>query len=238
MIPLISISGCGHTGSSVLARILGTHSLMYFVNIESGMFLANRFFSHSDFFDTYQQDALINGKSFIIEKTPRHIWHVDYIRRCYPSTKFVLTTRSCFDTVASLYERTKDFQASLRRYQDDSILTIRQLNQPDTFLVQYESLIADPSSLLSKFCNWLDIEYEPSMLNYSDKPIDWNLNNPYSFGTLTNHDHLRNQQVNSPLKKSTVTWQERLPHKYHAPIQEFFSQGSIGYDIIRELGYM
>lgn len=236
MIPLISICGCGHTGSSILARILGSHSSIYFVKIESGMFLANRYFKHSNFYDDYQRQAFANHKSFILEKTPRHIWHVDYIRRVYPSTKFILTTRNCYDVVASLYARTKDFKGSLMRFQDDSILTLRQLSEPDTLLVKHEDLLSDPAYLLDSLCSWLNIPYESDMLNYSEKPISWNLENPYSSG-VDAHDRLRNEQVNSPLKKSSTTWEERLPLEHHQELIDFFSEGSMGHDIIKSLGY-
>ena len=228
--------GCGHTGSSILARILGTHSLIYFVEIESGMFLANRYFTHLNFIDQYQEQASANNKTLILEKTPRHIWHVDYIRRAYPSTKFILTTRNCYDTVASLYQRTKNFRGSLTRFQDDSILTLRQLSESDVLLVKYEDLISNPSHLVNSLCSWLDLKFEHEMLNYSDKPISWNLVNPYSSG-IDAHDRLRNQQVNSPLKISSVTWQEKLPFEYHQELVDFFSEGSIGYDISKGLGY-
>ena len=105
---LILICGCGHTGTSILARIIGEHPSIYFVTIESGMFLANRHYKESDYIKKYEEEAKKNGNSLILEKTPRHIWHVDYIRRKYPGTKFILTTRDGRDTVASLYERTKD----------------------------------------------------------------------------------------------------------------------------------
>lgn len=237
MVPLISMCGCGHTGSSILARILGTHSSIHFITMESGMFLANRFFSQNTYYEQFQQDAINAKKSFVLEKTPRHIWHVDYIRRCYPNTRFILTTRNCFDTIASLYERTKNFKSSLLRYQDDSILTLRQIDESDVFLVKHEDLIADPSQLLESLCTWLGLTFESSMLNYSDNPIDWNLHNPYSFGTLTSHDLLRNKQVNSPLKSSSVTWKERLPVEYHEELISFFSVGSIGHSIVNAMGY-
>ena len=53
------------------------------------------------------------------------------------------------------------------------------------------------------------------------------MDNPYSNGKLEAHDLLRNKQVNSPLKKPTLHWSERLPAEFHAELNEFFSEGNM-----------
>jgi len=237
MAKLVLICGCGHTGSSILARIVGAHSSMYFVTQESGMFLANRFYIEDDYLNKFNAAAAAEGKSLILEKTPRHVWHVDYIRRKYPDSKFILTTRDGRETVASLYERTQDFQASLTRYQDDSILSLRQLGQKDTLLARYEDLIEAPAGLMQQICRWIGVDFEPEMLEYHQKPIAWNIDNPYSHGKLEKHDHLRNKQVNSPLEKPSRNWSERLPADFHAELNEFFSAGKMGHKLMLGFGY-
>lgn len=201
------------------------------------MFLANRFYVEDEYLDKFNEAADDDGKSLILEKTPRHVWHADYIRRKYPSSKFIITTRDGREVVASLYERTRDFQASLTRYQDDSILSLRQLGQEDTMLARYEDLIEDPVALLHAICAWIGVDFEPEMLEYHQKPIEWNMDNPYSHGKLEAHDLLRNKQVNSPLEKPSRHWSERLPADFHAELNEFFSEGSMGYKLMRGFGY-
>lgn len=237
MAKLVLMCGCGHTGSSILARIVGAHSSMYFVTQESGMFLANRYYIEDDYMKRFNASAAAEGKSLILEKTPRHVWHVDYIRRKYPDSKFILTTRDGRETVASLYERSQDFQASLTRYQDDSILSLRQLGQQDTLLARYEDLIDAPASLMQQICGWIGVDFEPQMLLYHQKPIAWNMDNPYSHGKLEEHDHLRNKQVNSPLEKPSRHWSERLPQRFHVELNEFFSEGKMGHKLMLGFGY-
>lgn len=234
---LVLMCGCGHTGSSILARIIGAHSSIYFVTQESGMFLANRYYIEDDYLNKFYADAANEGKSLILEKTPRHVWHIDYIRRKHPESKFILTTRDGRETVASLYERTKDFQASLTRYQDDSILSLRQLGQKDTMLVRYEDLINNSTGLMRDICTWIGVGFEEEMLEYHQKPIAWNMDNPYSQGKLEEHDHLRNKQVNSPLEKPSRHWRERLPVEFHVELNEFFSEGNMGHKLMRGFGY-
>ena len=237
MAELILICGCGHTGSSILARIVGANSSMYFVTQESGMFLANRFYIEDDYLKKFNAAAAAECKRLILEKTPRHVWHLDYIRRRYPDSKFILTTRDGRETVASLYERTKDFQASLTRYADDSIMSLRQLDQEDTMLVRYEDLLEDPVKLIQEICTWVGVDFEPEMLEYHQKPIAWNMDSPYSFGKIEEHDHLRNKQVNSPLEKPSRHWSERLPVEFHVELNEFFSEGKMGHKLTRDFGY-
>ena len=234
---LILICGCGHTGTSILARIIGEHSNIFFVTLESGMFLANRYYLEDSYLREFTDDAKKNSCRLILEKTPRQIWHVDYIRRKYPGTKFILTTRDGRNTVASLYERTKDINLSVTRYQDDSILTLRQIGLDDTYLVRYEDLVKDPPGSISSICGWLGLDFEPEMIQFHLKPIEWNLKNPFSTGEPDRHDLLRNKQVNSPLCDNSRPWKERLPKERHGRVQEFFSDGGMGYRIMRDFGY-
>jgi len=210
---------------------------MYFVTQESGMFLANRYYVEDDYLKKFNDAAAAAGKSLILEKTPRHAWHIDYIRRKYPNSKFILTTRDGREVIASLYERTKDYLGAQTRYQDDSILTLRQLGLKDTLLTRYEDLIDNPQQVMQEICAWIGIDFEPEMLEYHQKPIEWNLDNPYSRGKPEAHDFLRNKQVNSPLAKPSRRWSERLPAEHHAHVNEFFAEGNTGYRIMRDFGY-
>ena len=233
----INICGCGHTGSSILARILGEHTKIYFVPLESGMYLANRYFEEFEYRNEYINACEKEGKQFVLEKTPRHIWHVDYIRRKYKGTKFIITTRDGMEVISSLYNRTKDFDQSCSRYFDDSILSLRQLNLSDTLLVRYEDLIENPKLVLESIFNWLDLTYEENILDYYLKPINWNFDNPYGDQKPNNHDILRNNQVNSPLTKSKINWSDKLPEKYHNKLIKMFQNGELGRKIMDKMGY-
>lgn len=139
--------------------------------------------------------------------------------------------------MASLYERTQDIDFSITRFQDDSILTLRQVGLDDTYLIRYEDLVREPAGAIANICSWLDLDFEPEMLDFHKTQIEWNLNNPYSQGSPDSHDLLRNKQVNSPLSDNSRPWEERLPKEHHGRVQEFFSDGGMGYRIMRDFGY-
>ena len=234
----IHVLGCGHTGSSIFARILGEHSKIYFVPIESGMFLANRFFEEDNYRNKYIREAERCNAIFVLEKTPRHIWHHDYIRRKYPNTKFIITTRDGREVIGSLYERHKDWQLAFSRYLDDSIMSLRQLKAPDTMLVKYEDFVSDPSAILERTYHWIGLSFDKTILKYHERPFDWNLTNPYmTDGLPTDHDLKRNLQVNSKLNYRPSKWRSRVPEELHSEMEALFSSGGDGNKIMRAFGY-
>lgn len=234
---LVLICGCGHTGSSILARIIGSHPSVYLVNPVSNMFMQHR----RDYEDDHLKELISNAdsesKSLILEKTARHVYHIDYIRKKYPNSKFILTTRDGRETIASLYDRTKNLQSSMDRYTNDSYMSLRQIGQKDVMLTRYEDLIDDTVKHLDNLCNWIGIDFSPEMLLYHHKPISWNMNNPYSLGKMGEHEHLRNRQVNLSLYKQTRNWKDRIPNKFVSQVNEFFLKGNLGYRIMCDFGY-
>ena len=123
----IFICGCGHTGTTILARIVGYHSKIFLINHETGMFLLNRHFLREKLIKKFTNQAKIKKKTYLLEKTPRHIWHIDYINKIQKNSKFILTTRNPEDTIYSLFKRYKNIDLAIQRYQDDSIQTLRYI---------------------------------------------------------------------------------------------------------------
>ena len=238
MISFIHLAGCGHTGTSIIARVISEHSKILFIPVESGMYLANRYFDETSYVAEYTDMAENGGCEFILEKTPRHIWHVDYIRRRTLGSKFLLTTRDGREVIASLYERTQNWEASRNRYIDDSVLTLRQLEMGDCRLIKYEDFVrATPQVLISTY-DWLGLDYEEKVLTFHERPVKWNLDNPYQLSGAPNlHDIKRNKQVNSKIKPLANKWQERVPEKYHGQMNELFSGKGVGRKIMETFGY-
>ena len=239
MINLAFITGCGHTGSTLLARIVGAHPQIFLPLRETNIFLAYNALIHTSLIE----NEILNAKKekpnavYLVEKTPRHIWHVDYIRRVVKDSKFIFTTRNGYDVVASLYKRNQNISDSIRRYKDDSLLTIRQLDQSDSILVKYEDLIYDTTKEVTKICDFLDLKYEKEMLNYHQVKVSWNnvesLNN--NFTGEIGHDNLRNWQANQPIYQDNVSWKDLIPEENWEEVFEFFDK--FGEEIMTELGY-
>jgi hypothetical protein len=240
MIEFVMITGCGHTGTTLLARMLGVHSKIYNPPYETNLFLAYNALQWESLLESHYLDAKKAKEdcSVFLEKTPRHIWHIDYVRKAVLNAKFILMTRNGRDVVASLYERTGDIHASILRYKDDSLLTIRQLDEQSVLLVRYEDLIANPYLELTNIMNFINLKFEDSMLNFHENTVNWFKLENTEKGTRRDgieHDKLRNWQVNQPIFHHSKQWNERIPKKYWGEVDRFFED--CGDVIMQKLGY-
>ena len=201
------------------------------------MFLANRHFQLSQMIKDFSNQAKISGAKFILEKTPRHIWHIDYIRRVQISPRFIVTTRDGREVIASLYERLGDFEASCQRYLDDSFMSLRQLDMNDTRLIKLEQFSTEPRQELAAVFKWLGLRFEEGVLDYHKQPISWNLINSGDKSDNTSHDLKRNMQVNSELAPAKSHWRERLPNKFHKDLYKMFEGDGVGRRVMQQFGY-
>jgi hypothetical protein len=240
MMKFLMITGCGHTGTTLLARILGVHSEIYNPPYETNMFLAYNTLKSEELLKSHFLDAknAKKGCSVFLEKTPRHIWHVDCVKRVVPDARFLLMTRNGRDVIASLYERTENIYESISRYKDDSLLTIRQLDAQSSLLIKYEDLIINPHLELNKIVKFIDLKFESSMLNFHKDTVNWfNLDDTEKGTGIEGieHDKLRNWQVNQPIFTNSKPWNERIPSEHWAKVDKFFED--CGNKIMSRLGY-
>ena len=230
----IFICGCGHTGTTILSRIVGYHSKIFLINYETGMFLLNRYYIKEKLIKKFVNQAKVKKKTYLLEKTPRHIWHIDYINKIVKNPKFILTTRSPEDTIYSLYKRYQNIDLAIQRYQDDSIQTLRNLKLKNSILIKHEDLLLQTEKTLKKICSFLNLKFEKNMISFFKKPITWNLNNPFS-SKKDPHNEKRNIQINLPL--NTEISKNKIPLKIKKKIRFFLNKKNIGYKIKKELGY-
>ena len=197
----VFISGCGHTGTTLLAKILSQSENIYCNNIENGQFLLYNFFETDKLITRFEDEARRYNKVYILEKTPRHAWHADFILSKLPKSKHIFTVREPIATINSLYKRTGNLDSSIRRYQDDCIQIIRNLNNPNTYLIKYEDLTSSPELWLKKLCNWLDIQYSSDFLNFYKSDKLWFQND-----TVSTHESNRNAQLKNPIYVTENVW--------------------------------
>ena len=240
MIDYIFVCGCGHTGSTILTRILGENSKIYAPAYESNVFLAyNNLEQSRELMKELEALAVENDCTALLEKTVRHIWHVDYIRRVVLNSKFLVTTRNGRDVIGSLYQRHQNLDAAITRYRDDSMLTLRQLACPDTMLVRYEDVIQDHEKEIKKIVEFTGYSWEDSMLDYHKKePRKWfgvKENTKGSGAEGEQHDLLRNWQVNQPIFDGRNSWKKRIPEAEWNKLDAFFE--TAGNEIMTGLGY-
>jgi hypothetical protein len=242
MIKLAVITGCGHTGTTLLARMMGVHSSIYNPPYETNIFLAYNALQWNKVLESHfskAKKAKVNCE-ILLEKTPRHIWHVDFINRAVPNAKIILMTRNGRDVIASLYERTGDIDSSILRYKDDSYLTLRQLNNSLCTLIRYEDLIENLELELTRILDFIGLRYEESILNFHKTPVNWFHQKKIVKGEPMDdgdeHNKLRNWQVNQPIFIQSKKWSDRIPPEHWEKVDNFFENS--GNEIMEKLGYI
>lgn len=114
------------------------------------------------------------GKRIWIEKTPRHLYYIDYIENLIKQVKFLHIIRNGEDVVASLYEVTHQHpKAWLGELDIDECICqwLKAIQVSRTYLskanhafVRYEHLVEAPESVLTRICKFLGVDFNQSML--------------------------------------------------------------------------
>jgi hypothetical protein len=109
-----------------------------------------------------------SGKRIIVDKTPQNVATWRRIHGYWPQARYLHLRRHPLTVIASMAdvhpERTPDEHVSwMLRY-------AAQLDEARAALpgptVRYEDLVAEPAGTVSELCGYLDVRYEPAMLNY------------------------------------------------------------------------
>jgi len=109
------------------------------------------------------------------EKTPGHALWLPQIRALFPQARILFMVRDPRDVVVSYDDRWDDGRrdteyvtgtASLLKYYLNHLL-YRPMFPPEQIRwVKYESLVAEPSAELQNICEFLGVDFEPSMLGF------------------------------------------------------------------------
>lgn len=114
-------------------------------------------------------------KTIWIEKTPGHVNYIDYIEKQTRGVKFIHIIRNGADVVASLYEVTHkypqvwhgawDINKCIDRWVEDVQISLSYQNKPNHILIKYEELVHNPPLILSGICDFINIDFDQTMLD-------------------------------------------------------------------------
>ena len=209
----VFVAGCGHTGTTLMAAMLGSHSQIYTIPDETSVFWRSR-----EQEPVLEELARIVTESastapIICEKTPRHVYHVERMLAYFPDARIVLMLRDGRDVVASLARRCGEIACSIVRWEADTHQTLRWRGNDRVMIVRYERLVTQPEATLAAVCGFLGVGYEPAMLRFHEDPRHW-------FGQTAlqeadgvgeeSHRIRRNWQVHQPLFDASGLWRSAL----------------------------
>ena len=209
---LISISGCGHSGTTLTATVLGTHKNLLLIPTETRMFLDESYDINNFIFNNYS-----DKETMVIEKTPNHLYVLDKIKKEYPDTKFILNIRDPRDIVSSLYSRFEDWNKSIDRLKKD----FEYIKKFYSFgyLVKYEDIVNNFEDTFIDICKYINMDFDQNMLEYYKYAPNWyGVENPKDSdgkdkvykNNISNHEIRRSWQVKQPLFDGTGRWKKEL----------------------------
>jgi hypothetical protein len=217
---MIFVCGCGHSGTSLLAAMLGSHKDIYAINVETYCFTR---IDLSDvgvrerFVETYGPPAQQKGATYICEKTPTHIYHLDRIRRIFPRGRILVPIRDPRDVALSIKLRTGSLREGYVRWNIENAIVRAEIKAgaEDVFVFRYEDFMQDVESTLGQVCRHIGIPYDPMMLNYYQDQRRW-------FGVAptdalssspplpSDHVRFRDWQIKQPLMERRGRWKAHL----------------------------
>ncbi|MGZ4735151.1 MAG: sulfotransferase family protein [Acidimicrobiia bacterium] len=176
----------------------------------------------------YATYAATHGKARYGDKTPSNLGSVDLLARSFPGSRFVHIVRDGRDVVPSVVKMPfgpNGFaEAALsweRRVQEGRHAGLAL--GPKRYLeIHYESLVAEPETVLAQVCAHFDLEYEPTMLEYHARSDEL-------LTGLRHTDHI--QGIRKPPTPGLRDWRVDLS-PYEIQLFE-----SIAGNLLDELGY-
>jgi hypothetical protein len=124
--------------------------------------------------------ADISGKKRWAEKTPNNIFCIKEIMDFFPDAKFVHVIRDGRDTALSLHmSRGYDLISAVIRWILSIEAGIRHRGNPRYYEIRYEDLVLDTKNTLRELMDFLEDDYDPSMLNFEEAGKD----NPMNYGS-------------------------------------------------------
>lgn len=111
------------------------------------------------------------GKDVIVDKTPGNVWAWERLKRTWPEARFLFLLRHPEGVVSSLASR-RNNTATRAQLEANALKYFAPLQQAretlDGHTLRYEDMTADPERVMRGVCDYLEVEFEPSMLQYGE----------------------------------------------------------------------
>jgi len=217
---MIFVCGCGHSGTSLVTAMLGSHGDIYSINEETYLFtrcVLNDSDIRAAFRTKYLPAAQEKGAKYICEKTPIHIGRLDRIRKVFAGAQIFVPVRDPRDVALSIKLRTGRLSDGYLRWIEDNSLVRRELeaSAKDLFVFRYEDFIDDLPRTLSDICGRIGLSYDPAMLNYHQDKRPWfGVDESSSSNSIppprAHNAQFRNWQIKQPIMERRGLWKANL----------------------------
>jgi hypothetical protein len=229
----VFIVGCGHSGTSLLLAVLGTHSRIFAIPYESSIAAQDDQQKFQKKLKNFDEMTILARKHRWVEKTPKHIRYIGRILQWRPDAKILIMIRDGRDVAFSIRERTGLPERGIRRWVEDNLAGKPYWTHPNVYLVKYEELISDFVSTVRHILEFLGEEYEEGLKDYYKIPRKWYSDEISKPPTPSGHNHeqYRNWQINQPLFDGRGRWKNMSEN-------ELSLIYDIGGELLSEFGYI
>jgi Sulfotransferase family len=175
----------------------------------------------------YRAFAKAAGKSRYGDKTPRYVEHISFLSRLFPGSRFIHLVRDGRNVAMSYADvpfgpKTVAKAASLWADRVRAGMTTgRGLGRGRYVESRYEDLVEDPEGEIKTICRFLEIDYQPAMLEYEEAARD----------SVLSRAALYNPHLSKRPTADVRAWQEAMPE---GQVEVF---EAIAGDALGELGY-
>ncbi|MDP8966682.1 MAG: sulfotransferase [Cyanobacteriota bacterium] len=132
-------------------------------------------------------------KCIWLEKTPEHLYFIDYLENLLPDALFIHILRNGIDVIASMYEASRkspeawggiwDLDFCIKRWQEAISISNPYLDKHNHILVRYEGILENPQMVLSEICQFIQVDFDEAMLsNYKETSKKLSLEAPWHQG--------------------------------------------------------
>jgi hypothetical protein len=167
----IFIVGCGHSGTSLLLKILGAHSRIHAVHFESSlgfhMDMAERTVS------IFSKMTINAGKQRWVEKTPKHVRKLAELTEYFPNGRFLFIVRDGRDVACSIRRRGLTVRDGIDRWVNDNEAALPFLDRKNVMQVSYEEIVADFEPAMTKILSFCGEDYEEQLVDFYRYPLDF-----------------------------------------------------------------
>ncbi len=193
------------------------------------------------FYEAYASEV---GKPRWGDKSPPYTWKAKRIQRALPEAHFIHLIRDGRDVALSLSEVSwgpGDLQAAAAKWVDELGRARQRARRlaPGTYMeLRYEDLVADPEPQLRRIADFVDLPWDPAMLEYhlgaEDRMKDVIRDfHPMGGGTITAEERKRQHELVSKPPSSTRAGRWRT--EMSAEDRRAFEQ--VAGKLLVELGY-
>ena len=142
-----------------------------------------------------ENDFLLSDK-IIIDKFPLNIIEIGFIKRIFPSSKFIISLRhpcdvilSCFTSNFKINEGMANFydlKSAAFLYNEVFLLfqQYRNIFDIDCFMIKYEDVIKDFKPTINNLLNFLDLKWEDNLTNFNNTALNRNKINTPSYSQV------------------------------------------------------